>query len=225
MHLIPAQLASNIVLILFILAYAIINILAWSKNGILVQEFASLKDTHNERTFSLGEPDFNKIKPFLVIQYYLFFAFSLYVAVVSDPAESLKGLMSFSQDVYLMLAICIAFPLAWYFLQYFFFHWICFIFGGDSRIVILDRIYQATHMLAGPIVMVLFSLVVIGNLSAFWTTILLTGTFILTQLIFIFSGFKVFFNSFSSLCLIIVYLCALEIAPLAVLYVKLGLDK
>lgn len=225
MQLIPAQLASNIVLIILILVYAIINILAWSKNGILVQEFASLKDTHNERTFSLGEPDFNKTKPFLVIQYYLFFAFSLYVAFVSEPAESLKGLMTFSQDVYLMLGICIAFPLAWYFLQFFFFHWICFIFGGDSRIVIIDRIYRATHMLAGPVIMVLFSVVVICNLSAFWTTILLTGTFIITQIIFIFSGFKIFFSSFGSFCLIIVYLCALEIAPLAVLYVKMGLDK
>lgn len=222
MELIPAQLAHNPAAAGLILLYAIINILAWGKNGIFIQELAALKDTRNERTFSLGEAHFNKIRPMLIIQYYIFFGLSLYTVVVPHPAETLKSIMGIPLEVYYTLAICVAIPIAWYFLQYFFFHWICFIFGGDSRIVILERIYKAIHILAGPVAMVLFSVITIADISVLWTSILLTGIFIITQIVFIYSGFKIFFSSFGSLCLFFVYLCALEIAPLAVIYIKLG---
>ena len=222
MELIPAQYSSNIILICLIFLYAIFNILAWGKNGLYTQEIESIKDTKNERTFTSAEIKFDKIKPFLSIQYYLFFGLCLFVSVIPEPAESLSGLQTLSASVYLKLAICIAAPVIWFFLQKGLFHWTCFIFGGDSRIVILERVYNAIHFLAGPLVLFLFSAIVVTELSSFWSAILLTSIFIITQLTFIFSGFKVFLNGIGSFCLIFVYLCALEITPLAIIYAKLG---
>ena len=225
MELISTQLSQNVIMICLIMIYAIIDILACGKDGLLNQELETLKDMHNERTFSLGEARHTWTKPFLLIQYFLFFGLCLYYAVIPDSAESLNGLFDFSAEVYGALGICIAVPLIWALLHYFFVHWTSFIFGGDSRIVILDRIYNAIHMLAGPLTGALFLVVVIAQIPAFWAVILLSSIFIITQIVFIFCGFKVFFNSFGYFCIFFVYLCALEIAPLAVIYIKLGLEK
>lgn len=223
--MIPAQLANNILLIGLILFYAFIDILAWSKNGILLQELRALKDTHNERTFNIGELRFIHIKPLLFLQYPLFFGLCLFTIVFPEPGEILKRLLRPSSDVYLPLAACIAVPLLWYLLQRFFHVWICYIFGGDTRIIILERVYKASHLLAGPIVLLIFTSIVTWQISTFISAILLIGTFIITQVIFIFCGIKIFFNGFGSLCLIFVYLCTLEIAPLVVIFTKLGLGK
>lgn len=222
MELIPAQLAHNAIIIILLLSYAIINILAWSANGIFRQELIYLNDTKNERTFSLGETNFVKIKPLLMIQYYLFFGLCLYTIYVPDFAQSLFGLYTLDEEVLTALAICISIPLIWFFLQYLLFHWICFIFGGDTRIVILERIYKAIHILAGPLAMLLFAVVVIAEIPAIWTAFLLTAIFIITQIIFIFSGIKIFSTGIGSFCLVFVYLCTLEIAPLIVIYLKLA---
>lgn len=222
MELIPVQLAHNVIIITIVLAYAILNILAWSVNGVFRQEYIYLKDTKNERTFSLGETRFSKIKPLLIIQYYLFFGLCLYTVYVPDCAHSLIGLYSLDKEVLTTLAICIAIPYLWYALQYFLFHWVCFIFGGDSRIVILERIYRSIHILAGPLVMLLFGVVVVAEILPIWTAILLTAIFIITQIIFIISGIKIFSTGISSFCLVFVYLCTLEIAPLVVIYHKLA---
>ena len=225
MQLIPAQLTSNVLLITLILIFAVIDILAWSRNGIFMQEVKALRDTRNERTFSVGEQRFSSLKPFIFIQYYLFFGLCLFAVVFPDAGELLQTLPALSLDVGLKLAICIGLPLFWYLLQRFFHVWISFIFGGNTHLIILERIYKSTHLLAGLLTWALFTAVIVGHISAITTSILLIGIFILTQLIFIFCGIKIFLCNFSSLCLIIVYLCALEIAPLVVVFIKLGLGK
>lgn len=225
MQLIPALLTNNVLLNGLILLYTILNILACCKNGIFRLALADLGDTHNERLFSPEETRLIKIRPFLLIQYYLFFGLSLFTIVIPEPAETLKGLLTPSKDVYILLGLCIAVPLAWFLFQRFFRLWLCFIFGSSSRMVIFERIYNAGHLLAGPLVMTIFTAIVIGDLSQIVSAILLTSTFIITQLVFVLYGFKIFFKNFSSFCLIFVYLCALEIAPLAVIYVKLWLEK
>ena len=88
MQLIPVQLASNAVLIALILLYAIIDILAWSRNGIFVQELKALKDTSNERTFSEGEKRFSRLNPFIFMQYYLFFGLSLLTVIFPDAGHA-----------------------------------------------------------------------------------------------------------------------------------------
>ena len=225
MQLIPAQLASNAVLIALILLYAIIDILAWSRNGIFVQELKALKDTSNERTFSEGEKRFSRLNPFIFMQYYLFFGLSLLTVIFPDAGQMLQTLPTISADIALKLAFCIGLPLFWYLLQRFMHVWINFIFGGHPHLIILVRIYKSTHLLAGLFTWALFTAVVTWQLSSTTTAILLIGIFIITQLVFIFSGIKIFLRDFGSLCLIIVYLCALEIAPLAVIAIKMGLGK
>lgn len=222
MELIQAQYANNILLIIIVLLFAVINILAWSRNGIFIQEWALLKDTHNERTFSLGEPLFKQIKPLVIGQYYLFFGLCLFTIIFPDSEKALQELCEFNRDVLLNILICIAIPFVWFLLQFFFFRWVCYIFGGDSRIVILQRIYNAAHMLAGPLTMVLFLAIMIVQIPPILSAILLTAIFIITQIIFIFSGIKIFLDGFGSLCVIFVYLCALEIAPLLIIYSKIG---
>ena len=53
MQLIPAELENNSLLVGLILFYAIIDMLAWSRNGILRKELLAYKDTHNKRMFNM----------------------------------------------------------------------------------------------------------------------------------------------------------------------------
>lgn len=222
METFPLELSQNIVLISLVLFYVFVNILAWSKGGVMFRELDALLDMRNERTFNFGEIDFGWTSPFLRIQYYLFFGLCLFLAAIPNAVELLEGLLTLSADLYIRLGICIVLPFVWSVLHFILYHWICFMFGGDSRIVILDRFYLAVHTFAGPLVMVLFLASIVTEISPILIAVLLSLIFIIVQIAFIFSGFKIFFNSFSSICLFFVYLCALEISPLALLYVKLG---
>ena len=55
-----------------------------------------------------------------------------------------------------------------------------------------------------------------------WTVMLLeigAGVFILGKIIFIYKGFRIFFNQFSSWMLFLYYLCSIEIVPLILTYI------
>lgn len=66
-------------------------------------------------------------------------------------------------------------------------------------------------------------LIVPALLSLFYTgiagvmLILASGCYILTRLLFIYKGFRIFYTNFGSLLYFILYLCALEITPLLIL--------
>lgn len=221
MHQFPPQLYDNAVLTAVILFFAFLNILAWGRNGIFLREIAMLYDIHNERTFNIGEAQRSKIKPFMLAQYHLFFGLTFLFVAFPEPAALLAGLCTPSLDAYLTVLACIAVPLGWFLLHYFFIHWFCYIFGGDGRLFIIDRIYRATHLLCGPLALFLFTLVAVTDISQIIAAILLIAIFIMTQIAFISNGIKIFYNGFGSICLFFVYLCALEIAPLAVFFVKM----
>lgn len=225
MQLIPAELENNSLLVGLILFYAIIDMLAWSRNGILRKELLAYKDTRNQRMFNMRRTRFTRLRPLLFSQYYLFFGLCLFTIAFPNSDDLLRFLPQLTTDTAIKLAMCIAVPLLWYMLHCFFQKWGNFIFGGDERTDILLRIYKTSHMLAGQFVLLLFTVTVIADFGTVMTTILLIGIFIITQLVFILYGFKLFLRGFWSLCLIFVYLCALEIAPLAVFLVRIGVGK
>lgn len=225
MQLIPAELENNSLLVGLMLFYAIIDMLAWSRNGILRKELLAYKDTRNKRMFDMRRTRFTHLKSLLFSQYYLFSGLCLFTIAFPNSGDLLRNLPRSTADTAIKLASCIAVPLLWYMLHFFFQKWGNFIFGGDERTDILMRIYKISHMLAGQFVLLLFTAIVIADIGSFMTTILLIGIFIITQLVFILYGFKLFFRGFWSLCLIFLYLCALEIAPLAVFLVRIGVGK
>ena len=225
MQLIPAALENNSLLVGLMLFYAIIDMLAWSRNGILRKELLAYKDTRNKRMFDMRRTRFTHLKSLLFSQYYLFSGLCLFTIAFPNSGDLLRNLPRLTADTAIKLASCIAVPLLWYMLHFFFQKWGNFIFGGDERTDILMRIYKISHMLAGQFVLLLFTAIVIADIGSFMTTILLIGIFIITQLVFILYGFKLFFRGFWSLCLIFLYLCALEIAPLAVFLVRIGVGK
>ena len=225
MQLIPAELENNSLLVGLMLFYAIIDMLAWSPNGILRKELLAYKDTRNKRMFDMRRTRFTHLKSLLFSQYYLFSGLCLFTIAFPNSGDLLRNLPQLTADTAIKLASCIAVPLLWYMLHFFFQKWGNFIFGGDERTDILMRIYKISHMLAGQLVLLLFTAIVIADIGSFMTTILLIGIFIITQLVFILYGFKLFFRGFWSLCLIFLYLCALEIAPLAVFLVRIGVGK
>ena len=225
MQLIPAELENNSLLVGLMLFYAIIDMLAWSPNGILRKELLAYKDIHNKRMFNMRRTRFTHLKSLLFSQYYLFSGLCLFTIAFPNSGDLLRNLPQLTADTAIKLASCIAVPLLWYMLHFFFQKWGNFIFGGDERTDILMRIYKISHMLAGQFVLLLFTAIVIADIGSFMTTILLIGIFIITQLVFILYGFKLFFRGFWSLCLIFLYLCALEIAPLAVFLVRIGVGK
>lgn len=216
------HLADNPFVVTLILSYALMNVLAWSEGGIFLREIETLKDMHNERTFVIGNTRMGKIRPLLFFQYFLFFGLCLFCAVSSNPTDAFWCRNISPITLFLQLLGCIAIPLGWFALHHFFSHWLCFIFGGNSKLVILDRIHKADYLIAGPAVLMCFFAVAVMEISSLMTAILLSAIFIITQIVFIFSLFKIFFSGFGSLCLFLLYLCTLEIAPLAVLFVKLG---
>ena len=225
MQLIPAELENNSLLVGLMLFYAIIDMLAWSHNGILRKELLAYKDIRNKRMFDMRRTRFTHLKSLLFSQYYLFSGLCLFTIAFPNSGDLLRNLPQLTADTAIKLASCIAVPLLWYMLHFFFQKWGNFIFGGDERTDILMRIYKISHMLAGQFVLLLFTAIVIADIGSFMTTILLIGIFIITQLVFILYGFKLFFRGFWSLCLIFLYLCALEIAPLAVFLVRIGVGK
>lgn len=67
-----------------------------------------------------------------------------------------------------------------------------------------------------------FPLALLGLCYPDWLPILLeiaAGAFILTKILFIFQGFRIFFTHFSSWLLFLYYLCSLETVPLTITYV------
>jgi hypothetical protein len=84
----------------------------------------------------------------------------------------------------------------------------------------MNRSYQAAFIVLAPLAMLLFIGLIAGWIPSQIALVLLFAVFILSQFSFIFSGIKIFYDGFSSLLLIILYLCTLEIAPLWVIWVK-----
>ena len=223
MQLIPPQLANNEILVSVIFFFALISLIAWRRNGELAKEFSKLKEVKQVRTFNKTTKSSAIVKGLLFLQYYIFFGLSLYLIFETEPAKAMQGLYEFDPDLLAVLALCIAVPCVWFLVHLILLHWFDYIFGTHNRLAIVDRIYLGYHLLYSPIIYVMFVVFVIADLPHVIIAILLFVFFIITQILLVYSIFRIFSNNKGSIYVILLYLCALEIAPLAVIYAKLGM--
>jgi len=220
MQFLPPHIADNEIIIALIFIFAIVDIVAWRKNGVLMNEFQKLSELSQPRSFKKNSGGIRVTKFFLYTQYCLFFGLSLFLLVETNPAESLRGLYEMNNDVIQLIGLCALAPLFWFLFHLAMFHWFDYIVGGQEKLAIIDRVYFAHHLLSSPLIMLLFIFFILANISTFNVAILLCAYFIITQILLIYSIFSVFSTNKSSTLYILLYLCALEIAPLAVIYAK-----
>lgn len=205
-------------LVVLTLLCLVANILCWMPQGVMREQLLSIQNTRSERSFGSDEGRFSFSRLVLLCQWFVFFGLQLFLYIDGKSALYLAG-MEFEKLMPLLW--CILLPAVWYVLQWVFFHWWGYIFHLGVRITILSRIYKASHILAGTLSMLVFLVQISGWIDAGMSMILLLLIFICAQIVFIFSGIKIFYNGIGSLLLIILYLCALKIAPLMVLWQKL----
>ena len=213
----PPQLQDNIPLVLLVILFAVADLLAFHPKGVVMHELAWLANTRNARTFEASAVVYPWLKPILFCQFFIFFALCLLDII--DPLMAEHFSAPDTQTLWLALG-CLAVPLGWFLLQRFLFNWFCYLAGIRDRQIIMNRCYLAMHIVLAPLSTVIFMCVLAGSYPPQTILFLLAVLFILSQIVFIFNGFKIFCVNFYSFCLIIVYLCTLEIAPLLVIYAK-----
>lgn len=211
------QLQDNIPLVLTVMVFVVADLLAWHPKGVMRHQLSWLGDTRNARTFEASAIIYPWLKPILLCQYFIFFGLCLLHII--DPLST-QHLTTPTQALILPLAISLSAPLLWYYLQKGLLNWFCYLFNLHNRQIIINRCYQAIHIVLAPISTLIFIGILAGSDSGPSTSFLLAALFILSQIAFIFNGFKIFCINLFAFSLIIVYLCTLEIAPLMVLYAK-----
>lgn len=211
------QMQNNAFIVGLIIVFAAIDLLACHPKGILRHQLAWLYDTRNARTFESSSVAYPWLKPILFAQLYIFTALSLFCILDDSPAAHLAapGLPTWQ-----LLAICLCSPLLMLAIQYFCYNWFCYLFRTKSQQIIMNRTYSAALLLLSPFATLIFIGTMVSSFSMQTTLILLATLFILSQILFIISGFRIFSKGFGSFFIIIVYLCTLEIAPLWVIWIK-----
>ena len=147
----------------------------------------------------------------------------LHLGFRQGDAADMALIDEFDSDLLTVIALCVAVPCVWFLVHLILLHWFDYIFGTHNRLAIVDRIYLGYHLLYSPIIYVMFVMFVIADLPRIMIAILLFVFFIITQILLVYSIFRIFSNNKGSIYVILLYLCALEIAPLAVIYAKLGM--
>jgi len=211
------QLQDNRLLVGLILGFVLVDLLSFCRRGVMSYQFSWLTDTRSVRTFESTAVHFPWIKPLLLIQVFLFFGLSIYTIVDPSPAANLLHLNSVTWG---HLALSIGMLLGWFLLQSGIINWLCFLFGIREKRIIMNRSHKAIYAVLAPFALSVFVLLMASLISVDMAIILLATLFILSQIGFIFSGIKIFYDGLGSLCLIIVYLCTLEIAPLWLIWAR-----
>lgn len=188
-------------------------------NGELRRQLTNLLNTKDERSFSVDESGLSVGGIMLLLQWVLFFGLILFTYVDSNFYEDLSTL---NIEVIRQLALCIAIPTLWFLVQWLLYRWWTYLFQESGRAKILSRIYKALHMIAAPLVLLVFMLETTGLLSPDYSYILLIIIFIIAQIAFILSGIRIFWSGIGTICFIIMYLCAFKIAPFLLLWAKFG---
>lgn len=214
MQPIPPQLSTNVVLELLTLAYLTVNVIAYLTPGIMRMHALRIFES-SERTFDTNQSGHPFVVALLMIQFFLFVGLHLFLAIAEQPADLLAHP---DAGVWLLLLQCVAVPLVWYVLQQGLYLWWSMVFGLPGRLSVMNRVYQSVHIVVSPIAMVAFLFEMVGIIEPETAIFLLSLTFILMQILLIYSGIKIFWGGWSTLCFIFLYLCALEIAPLVMLF-------
>ena len=212
------QLADNPVLVVLTLAFLVIDLLACRPKGVMRYQFSWLIDTRNARTFESTVTVHPWIKPLLLLQVFLFFGLAIFCLYDDAPAAHLHSLGSIA---WIQLGLSMSALLGWYVLQSALFNWFCYLFGLREKRTIMNRTYRASYAVLAPLAMLSFIFLISGTITSEMMHILLAALFIFSQLSFVFNGFRIFYNGFYSILLLIVYLCTLEIAPLLVIWTKI----
>lgn len=212
------QLQNNAVLVVLIIAFAAINLLACHPKGMLMQQLAWLGDTRNARTFEASSIVYPWLKPVLVIQLFLFSCLSVYCVTDSSPALHLGNP---DLETWMRLGQCLLLPVAVILLQVISYNWFCYLFNIKFQQIIMNRTYLASLIVLSPFATLIFIGTMSGSFSNETTVILLATLFILSQILFIFNGIKIFLRGFDSFLIIIAYLCTLEIAPLWMIWARI----
>ena len=213
------QLEDNAVLVILILIFLSIDILACRDKSVMRHQLAWITDTRNARTFESVVVIYPWLKPLMLVQMFLFFGLTLFCLTDNAPAEHL---FHASSSTLAHVGLCVALLLGWYVLQGVLFNWFCYLFDMNEKRTIMNRSYQAAFIVLAPLTMLLFIGLIAGWIPSSIALVLLFAVFIFSQFSYIFSGIKIFYDGFGSLCLIIAYLCTLEIAPLLVIWAKLS---
>lgn len=195
------------------------DLLSWRPEGVMRRQIISMSDMKNERSFNADDSGWDIRRFLLILQWCLYFGLILFTFENEDFFEDL---LHPDMSVLLELGICIAIPAVWFGGQWIFYSWWSYLFRLSGKAVILTRIYKAVHMLAAPIALLVFLLELSGILTPSNSWILLLLIFIIVQIVFIFSGIRIFWSGFGTLCFIFLYLCAFKVAPILLLLAKLG---
>ena len=147
----------------------------------------------------------------------LLFGFLLFCAT-NDDAPALLSHPTLS--TFGRMGLCMLPGLCWFLFHWFGFHWAGYLFDLGGKVTVFNRVYLSVYALSMPFALLIFLALFLFPVSSHILLILLSGLFILTQIVCIFNGFRIFMDDFASGFVIFVYLCTLEIAPLVYLYAK-----
>ncbi len=212
------QLQNNAAIVILIIAFAAINLLACHPKGMMIHQLAWLGDTRNARTFEASSIVYPWLKPVLLIQLFLFTCLSIYCITDSSPALHLENP---DIETWSRLGLCLLAPLGVILVQYISYNWFCYLFNAKFQQIIMNRTYVASLIILSPFTILIFIGTMSGSFSEETTVILLATLFILSQILFIFNGIKIFLRGFESFFIIIAYLCTLEIAPIWMIWARI----
>jgi hypothetical protein len=211
----PYPLTDNPLVVAVLFLFVLLSLFSVGQSGLLRHELAWLSHMRSGRSFELPASASGFFRLLLMLQTFLFSGLCLYFAVAPEANLSVETVD------WRMFALAMALPLLLYLYQWFCFRWTAYLAHEDERVLLLDRAYQAVHLLIGPFALVLFVVQVTGHLSNTMEITLIVGLYGLGVIWFIISAFKIFFRGIDTICFIFFYLCTLEIAPLYLMYQKM----
>jgi len=215
MTLVPEQLSTNALLEILVLTFMLVSIIAWLLPEVMRYQLSLVFETRSERMFAQNRSKHYFLRGLLMVQFFLFFGLHIFLVAGESATQQLAHP---DGEVWMLLLKCISLPLGWFLLQQILYLWWSTVFSSSGKSMIMNRVYHAIHVLASPLVMAIFLLEMVGLVETGTATILLSLTFIIIQIMFIFSGIKIFLVDWSTTCFLFLYLCTLEIAPLVMIF-------
>lgn len=212
------MLIDNMPIVLLTLFFLLIDILACCRKGVMRHEWSWIIETHSVHTYEAQMMVFPWIKPLLMLQVFFYFGLSLYCLLDSSPAAHL---LDGEPSTWLHLLGYTSALIVWYLLQAGLFNWFCYLFGLKEKCHVMNHTFNASFAIFAPFATLAFIGLIAGYVDIGGMMFLLATLFILSQIVFILSGFRIFYDGLGSVCLLFAYLCTLEIAPLWVLWAKI----
>ena len=211
----PHLLQDNVVVVGLLLLFIAVDLLACRYKGVMHHQLQWLADTRNSRTFESSVVINPWLKGVLLAQCFLSFGLTLFCLISDAPGNDLSHP---DAVVLTQLVLCCLPLLAWFLLHLGLIDWFCYLYRLTAQRTIMNRTYLAGFVLLAPFTTLCLAGQISGTISHSTTINLLAALFILSQSLFIFNGIKIFYSGIGSGLLIFAYLCALEIAPLLMLW-------